>query len=859
MNEKAIQKMKEQMEAAKKSIESRKKERKLAATPYHERLKPFTGLFDNFPPRFVGESTAKVAINVLSGPKGTRRTGAMDSNDKMADFKTAIGWLAENEGKKNKSGDKFMSLGYLVSQEDPFVFIDLDHCAPNGKVEGETATKIHEALQNAGYFEYSQSGQGTHYLVPAPMDWKKRQLEQGSKIGPICVNGQMVEVYFGAHAATLTGRDAKSLPWEEWSKPKLLKNNEKLLDSLVVTPAREAQKAANELRDAQREEFCKGKGPEPEEVPSWVPNYKKRMARANEWMKKREGKNEGRRDDHAYITACAIRRGFWLSREDTLRALLDWNEGLPKEQQLPDKTIFDKIMSAEKSGNGEWGYQYKKKKEAPIQQPFKGSIEAMKEAAVAANEATNDSVAKDEIDCSDSSSFVLDEDDDENLGDNWGFGDAEHTAARDKMLAAVMEPIGGFPSFLAEYVRICHAKCMGTIADEIAVGQGFFVLGCAMVQDKFKDKDEKEANGAEGFDRLKFYLNTGLKTPMQFNVVTIAPSGAGKDALFKAIGAPLLAAIGKEPIADTTSKEGAIREFTAARNSDRYFRINEMRNVLDASSYTYGVTKMTIDAFDTGTLQKVNSKTGDSAKCPFAFPCLLGSIQPDTLARAATRSDSAVGLFRRLLYVYAAPQDLFPKFDPEVDINNKDGQELLDKLKVLIKKEGAVRVKCLFYNKTMDEVALKYKKEPKLKEIAGTLYGMLMPKVAWCLYQCDDLSRTDIPEVMKAWQNAKIVCDYFMETAKRVAGLIGGYDERVQIEKEKRDLVLAACEREFKRNHGRAPVSRVFRGKVESRVKDMRDFREILRTLTSMGKLYWEEDSPVILKEDPEAAKAKNK
>lgn len=98
----------------------------------------------------------------------------------------------------------FDGIGLVIIKDDPVTFVDIDHCIKDGKYS-DIAAEFLEALGNGPdvYREYSQSGEGIHFLVmaripePALRDKRIDGSYKNSSLG--------VEVYDNARYCALTG------------------------------------------------------------------------------------------------------------------------------------------------------------------------------------------------------------------------------------------------------------------------------------------------------------------------------------------------------------------------------------------------------------------------------------------------------------------------------------------------------------------------------------------------------------------------------------------------------------------------------------------------------------------------------
>ncbi|MCL5104961.1 MAG: phage/plasmid primase, P4 family [Armatimonadetes bacterium] len=92
-----------------------------------------------------------------------------------------------------KPKNRFNGIGFVLSETDPYVFIDLDHVVTDGKIE-DWAREIIE--QTGSYAEFSQSGTGVHIVARA------------TKPGPRCRTARhpKFEIYADRRLVVFTGR-----------------------------------------------------------------------------------------------------------------------------------------------------------------------------------------------------------------------------------------------------------------------------------------------------------------------------------------------------------------------------------------------------------------------------------------------------------------------------------------------------------------------------------------------------------------------------------------------------------------------------------------------------------------------------
>ena len=92
-----------------------------------------------------------------------------------------------------KNGSAYAGLTFAVTEQDPFVVIDFDHCISNGVIHSDAMNWIRKL---GGYVEISPSGTGVHIIL------------RGVKPGDRCTNKKgeyEIEVYEKARFITITG------------------------------------------------------------------------------------------------------------------------------------------------------------------------------------------------------------------------------------------------------------------------------------------------------------------------------------------------------------------------------------------------------------------------------------------------------------------------------------------------------------------------------------------------------------------------------------------------------------------------------------------------------------------------------
>lgn len=130
----------------------------------------------------LSKKPSKIPYSPLSG----KRSGSTEKfrNSSWSDFDLAC--------KAYQSGF-YGGVGFVVSEQDPFVVIDFDHCVNNGVIHSDALYWIRKL---GGYAELSPSGTGVHIIL------------RGKKPGDRCTNKKgeyEIEVYEKARFITITG------------------------------------------------------------------------------------------------------------------------------------------------------------------------------------------------------------------------------------------------------------------------------------------------------------------------------------------------------------------------------------------------------------------------------------------------------------------------------------------------------------------------------------------------------------------------------------------------------------------------------------------------------------------------------
>lgn len=133
-----------------------------------------------------GKAT-KVPVNVHTG-----RKAAVNRPETWANFNEALTYYREHQGQGIRG------LGFVLTQDDPFVFIDLDRCIePDTGALQAWALKIVERI--GSYTEISPSGQGLHIIAKGSLPPNGRKKGQ-------------VEIYDQGRYMTMTGNHFRFSP-----------------------------------------------------------------------------------------------------------------------------------------------------------------------------------------------------------------------------------------------------------------------------------------------------------------------------------------------------------------------------------------------------------------------------------------------------------------------------------------------------------------------------------------------------------------------------------------------------------------------------------------------------------------------
>lgn len=131
-----------------------------------------------------GDSWTKVPFNAIS-----LNTAKINDPDDWTDGKKAHNSMKEND---------FDGIGYVLTDDDPYVGIDIDHCVDRKTKEITSyATKIIKLMNS--YTEFSPSGEGIRIFI-------KGELPSGGR------RRKTIELYDNKRYLTLTGNHLKSTP-----------------------------------------------------------------------------------------------------------------------------------------------------------------------------------------------------------------------------------------------------------------------------------------------------------------------------------------------------------------------------------------------------------------------------------------------------------------------------------------------------------------------------------------------------------------------------------------------------------------------------------------------------------------------
>lgn len=117
-------------------------------------------------------------------------------------------WTTYNKAKDAMETDKFDGIGYVLTADQGYICIDLDHCVnpETGDID-QWAMDIIDIVEKAGgtYSESSPSGTGIHL-------WGRGKLPDNKGIHSPMKNGHDVEMYTNTHYMTVTGEPLNDTP-----------------------------------------------------------------------------------------------------------------------------------------------------------------------------------------------------------------------------------------------------------------------------------------------------------------------------------------------------------------------------------------------------------------------------------------------------------------------------------------------------------------------------------------------------------------------------------------------------------------------------------------------------------------------
>lgn len=132
------------------------------------------------------KDSQKKANKVSYSPSTKRRVGPSE------DYRNRWGHI-DDAVKTLETGFAFAGCTFAITEQDPFVVIDFDHCVNNGVIHSDAMDWIRKL---GGYAEFSPSGTGVHIIL------------RGKKPGDRCTNKKgeyEIEVYEKARFITITG------------------------------------------------------------------------------------------------------------------------------------------------------------------------------------------------------------------------------------------------------------------------------------------------------------------------------------------------------------------------------------------------------------------------------------------------------------------------------------------------------------------------------------------------------------------------------------------------------------------------------------------------------------------------------
>lgn len=155
--------------------------------------------------RYILEHPCCVMWRLERNDKGNLTKTPYQTNGYKASPTNSRNWTTLDKALEALSTGQFNGVGIVLTKEDPFVFVDVDHCIDD---EGKLSSLAAEILTALGtgpdvYRELSQSGHGLHFIVTASIPEVERngtQKSGGYKNSPIGL-----EIYDRERYCALTG------------------------------------------------------------------------------------------------------------------------------------------------------------------------------------------------------------------------------------------------------------------------------------------------------------------------------------------------------------------------------------------------------------------------------------------------------------------------------------------------------------------------------------------------------------------------------------------------------------------------------------------------------------------------------
>ncbi len=219
--------------------------------------------------------------------------------------------------------DGTCGVGFVLSEDDPFIGVDFDHVITDGRLD-PVAAAIIEDLHS--YSEISPSGTGVRVIVRGqiPVD-TKHKVDLG--------NGSVLELWDRKRFVTMTGN---MLPGSTEDISDATEAICRIIDRYDLAPQ-------------QGKEGQGGTAPPPCDVP-----LEQRVARAQRYVARVPGAVEGEFGSTAtFILAQRIVRGFSLPEDQALQVLEPWNRTC--RPPWPADDLARKVAEAATKGRMEWG------------------------------------------------------------------------------------------------------------------------------------------------------------------------------------------------------------------------------------------------------------------------------------------------------------------------------------------------------------------------------------------------------------------------------------------------------------------------------------------------------------------------